>query len=239
MNKACASLTLVFALAALAPARAQAQDAIDLGGGLSVHRTPTWCGASIAVPIRCYAWQPSGFSFPSALTTPLTFARTYAVVPSTGRILASLSNTTGPFMYTGFAVRMLASDDRGLTWQPVTWRWLETVALFAFEPGSGRGVAAGDGGYVWSTDDGGVTWSDHGGSSGTTFTELAVAGREIVLIDSNGNAWRMSGGSFGRDLLVTDRDAHVTSDGDALVVRTLTEEWRIRHGHGVDHHMRR
>jgi hypothetical protein len=233
------SLVLLAALmvaAAIAPAGAQMADAIDLGGGLSVQRRPTWCGAT-GVPIRCYAWEPTGFVFPAGPAVPaLTFARTYAVVPTTGRILAALSNVTSPFMYTGFAVRMLRSDDRGATWVPVTWRWLETVALMAFEPGTARGTAAGDSGYVWTTEDGGTTWIDRGSSIGTTFTELAVAPRETVLVDSNGNVWRMSGGSFARDLLLTDTSAHLTNEGDAIVVRTATEEMRVRHGHGLDRH---
>lgn len=237
------SLALLVALglglaAAIAPARAQSADAIELGEGLSVHRRATWCGA-VGVPIRCYAWEPTGFSFPAGPMVPaLTFARTFTRVPTTGRILAALSNVTSPFMYTGFAVRMLRSDDRGASWTPVTWRWLETVALFAFEPGTARGTAAGDSGYVWTTEDGGTTWLDRGSSSGTTFTELAVGARETVLIDTNGNVWRMSGGSFGRDLLLTDTTAHLTNEGDAIVVRTATEEMRVRHGHGLDRHRR-
>ncbi len=240
MRRVSTALSVIAALLlVIASVRAQAPDTIALGEGLAVQRRATWCGASVAVPIRCQAWEPMGFAFPSALVSPLTFARTWAVVPTTGRILAALSNASGPFLYTGFAVRMLASNDRGATWAPVTWRWVETANLIVFEPGSAHGVAAGDGGYVWTTDDGGVTWVDHGGSSGTTFTELVVAPREIVLVDSNGNAWRMSGGSFGRDLLVTDPSVHATAEGDAIVVRTATEEIRIRHGHGVDRHTRR
>jgi len=231
--------TSILAIVLATMVAAQTPDTIDLGRGLAVQRRATWCGASMAAPIRCSAWDPIGFAFPSALVSPLTFARTYARVPATGRILAALSNVSGPFLYTGFAVRMLRSDDRGATWSPVTWRWLETVALMAFEPGTARGVAAGDSGYVWTTDDGGTTWTDHGSSSGTTFTELAVAPNETVLIDTNGNVWRMSGGSFGRDLLITDTSAHVTTEGDTIWVRTTTQEIRIRHGHGVDRHTRR
>lgn len=233
-------LTAAFLWLALAaaPLRAQSGDAIDLGDGLSVRRVPTWCGAA-GVPIRCYAWQASGFAFPAGPLSPaLTFARTFARVPRTGRLLASVANVSGPFMYTGFAVRMLRSDDRGASWVPVTWRWVETAALIAFEPGSARGVAAGDSGYVWTTDDGGETWRDRGSSSGTTFTELATVAGEIVLVDGAGNVWRMSGGSFARELLLTDTSAHVTTEGDALVVRSATEELRIRHGHGVDRHRR-
>lgn len=225
-------------LSGLAPVGAQTPDTIDLGSGLSVSRRATWCGAT-GVPIRCYAWEPSGFAFPAGPLVPaLTFARTFARVPASGRILAALSNVTSPFMYTGFAVRMLRSDDRGASWVPVTWRWLETVALMAFEPGTSRGVAAGDSGYVWTTTDGGETWRDRGSSSGTTFVELAVADREIVLIDASGNVWRMADGSFARDLLLTDTTAHATNEDDAIVVRTATEELRIRHGHGVDRHRR-
>lgn len=233
------ALSVALALSALASARAQAPDAIDLGQGLSVQRISTWCGAAGA-PFRCSAWQPSGFAFPAGPLAPaLTFARTYARVPATGRILAALSNVNGPFMYTGFAVRLVASDDGGVSWHPLTWRWLETIALFAFEPGSARGVAAGDSGYVWTTDDGGETWRDRGSSTGTTFTELVVVPGEIVLVDASGNVWRMSSGSFARDLLVTDASAHASVEGDAIVVRTTGEELRVRRGHGVDRHRRR
>jgi hypothetical protein len=229
------ALAAILLIAALARAQTS-DDVIDLGDGCSVQRIPTWCG----VGVRCWAWQPTGFAFgPGPLVTPLTFARTWARVPGNGRWLVALANTSGPFLYTGFAVRVLRSDDRGASWQPVTWRWVETVALFAFEPGSDRGVAAGDSGYVWSTDDGGETWRDRGSSVGTTFTELVVVRGETVLIDASGNVWRMSGDSFARDLLLTDTSAHAAREGDAIVVRTSTEELRIRHGHGVDRHTRR
>ena len=215
-------------------ASAQGPDTVDLGAGRSVQRILAWCGIS-----RCPAWTPVGFAFPiNTLGSALAFARTYAVVPSTGRVLVAFSNTSGPFMYTGFAVRVMRSDDHGESWQPVTWRWAETVALFAFEPGTGRGVAAGDSGYVWTTSDGGDTWTSRGSSIGTNFTQLVVAQDETVLVDDHGNVWRMSGGSFGRDLLLTDMGARVTNVGDAIVVRTATEELRIRHGHGVDRHRR-
>jgi hypothetical protein len=234
-------VSVSLALAALAfalTAHAQSPDTIALGEGLSVQRRATWCGASMAAPIRCSAWDPVGFSFPAPLVSSLTFARTWARVPTTGRILVALSNVSSPFMYTGFAVRVMRSDDRGVSWTPVTWRWLETAALMSFTPGTAHGVAAGDSGYVWTTDDGGTTWIDRGSSTGTTFTELVAGDHETLLIDTNGNAWRMSGTSFARDLLLTDTTAHASLEGDAIVVRTATEELRVRHGHGVDRHRR-
>jgi hypothetical protein len=237
-QRAHAALLAALVLSVASAVHAQGE-VIALGDGLSVTRITTWCGAGGAIPMRCTAWQPTGFAFPPPLAGVLPWARTWARVPATGRVLVALANTTSPFMYTGFAVRMLRSDDGGRTFVPVTWRWLETVALMAFEPGSLRGVAAGDSGYVWTTADGGDTWLDRGSSTGTTFTELVVVPGETVLVDAAGNAWRMSGTSFARELLVTDASVHAVVEGDAIVVRTTTQEIRIRHGHGVDRHTRR
>lgn len=234
------ALVLAASLVLAAGARgagAQGPDRIELGEGLAVARQPTWCGA-VGAPVRCQAWAPVGFAFPPPLVSPLTFARTWALVPSSGRILVALSNVGGPFLYTGFAVRMMRSDDHGATFVPVTWRWLETVTIMAFEPGTSRGVAAGESGYVWTTEDGGLTWRDRGSSVGTSFTELVVIRGETVLVDGAGNVWRMSGTSFARDLLLTDASAHASVEGDAIVVRTASEELRVRHGHGVDRHRR-
>jgi len=238
MRSSARSLACSSALAALfvtALASAQVPDVVDFGGGASVRRTLAWCGIA-----RCPAWEAVGWTFPtSTLGSALAFARTYAVVPSSGRVLVAVSNASGPFMSTGFAVRVMRSDDHGASWQPVSWRWAETVALFSFEPGTARGVAAGDSGYVWTTTDGGDTWTSLGGSVGTTFVELVAANRETVLVDDHGNVWQMSDGTFARELLLTDSSAHASREGDAIIVRTTDEELRIRHGHGVDRHPRR
>jgi hypothetical protein len=227
-------LALAFVVLSIAlVASAQLPSAIDLGDGLSVHPHATWCGASPATAGRCMAWQPTGFVFPAPLVPHLTFARTWARVPASGRILVALSNASGPFVFTGFAVRMMRSDDRGASFVPVTWRWLETAGLLSFTPGTSHGVAAGESGYVWTTDDGGITWIDRGSAAGTAFTELVAGEDETVLIDTSGNVWRMSGTSFARDLVLTDTSAHAALEGDAIVVRTATEEVRIRHGHGL------
>jgi hypothetical protein len=222
-------------IACVATASAQGvPDAVDFGGGLSVRRTRVWSGY-VQVP----AWQAVGWTVPTTtLGSALTFARTYAVVPATGRVLVALSNVSGPMLATGYAVRVMRSDDHCASWQPVTWRWAQTVALFSFEPDSARGVAAGDSGYVWTTSDGGETWTSLGSSVGTNFVELVAADRETVLIDDHGNVWRMSGGTFARELLLTAPSAHASRDGDAIVVRTDDEELRVRHGHGVDRHRR-
>jgi hypothetical protein len=227
------SIALSFVLASMASAQG-APDSVDFGGGASVHRTRV-IGAYGPIP----AWQAVGWTMPAGtLGSALAFARTYAVVPSSGRVLVALANTSGPFLMTGFAVRVMRSDDHGASWQPITWRWAETVNLFSFEPGTSRGVAVGDSGYVWTTTDGGETWTSLGNSVGTIFVELLAGERETLLIDDHGNVWRMSGGTFARELLLTDTSAHLSRDGAALVVRTDTEELRIRHGHGVDRHRR-
>jgi hypothetical protein len=204
---------------------------LELGGGLRVRRVPRFCVGG-AVGSGCFAWEPVGFSFGGEVVLP--FATTFARVPTNGRILAALPTATTLYVPLGYTTRMLRSDDLGEHWISVPWRWVEAVGIMVFDAGTDDGVAAGGSGYLWATDDGGLTWTEHGSASGTTYVELAMRDGVVVALDSNGNVWRAPHGNFDRDLIATDRSAHLSTEGDAVVVRTSDSILRLRRGGSVE-----
>lgn len=204
---------------------------LDLGAGLAVRRIPRYCPGG-SVGSGCFAWEPVGFSFGGEIALP--FARTFARVPTSGRILAALPVARTLYVPLGFTTRMLRTDDLGEHWAPVPWRWVESVSLMVFDEGTDDGVAAGDSGYLWATDDGGLTWTEHGNASGTTYVELVMHDSVVVALDSQGNAWRAQHGNFDRELIATDPHAHVSIEGEAVVVRTESAVYRLRRGRSVE-----
>ncbi len=210
------ALTLVPAVASIARADDGLQT-IDLGGGASVRqvRTVCWHGP-------CAIWVPEGLSFGDH--PELEVAMTFARVPRTGRILAARSNTAlwgGPFAtWNGVGLdSVLYTDDLGRTWQTANWRWWTPPRVIDFDPGSTFGVAAGDGGYVWNTEDGGATWVDRRDASGQSFDGVWVVGRVCVLHDREGVTWVSRDGGFVLERLTDARDVAIEREGDALVVQ--------------------
>ncbi len=204
---------------------------LDLGGGVRVRRAPRYCQGG-SVGSGCFAWEPVGFTFGSDVG--LAFAQTFARVPSTGRILAALPLASTLYSPIPYATRLMRTDDLGEHWTPVAWRWAETVTVLAFDAEGGGGVAAGDSGYLWATTDGGITWTEHGSSAGTTYVELAIHDGVVVARDSNGNVYRAPHGNFDRELVVTDRGARVSVEGDAVVVRTSDALYSLRRGRATE-----
>jgi hypothetical protein len=226
-------LAMVVALCAWTPAATAQSGAseIDLGDGMRVHRVPRYCfGGSVAS--GCFAWEPEGFSFGEQVALP--FARTFARVPTNGRILAALPLASTLYVPLGYTARMMRSDDRGAHWLEVPWRWAESVSILVFDAGTDDGVAAGDSGYLWATSDGGLTWSEHGSATGTTYVELAMRDSVVVALDAVGNVWRAQHGNFDRQLLLTDRTAHLSTDDDAVVISTDDAVLRVTRHHGVE-----
>ncbi len=196
-----------------------------------MRRIPRYCPGGSTVT-GCFAWEPVGFSFGSEVG--LSFARTFARVEPNGRILAALPLASSLYAPFGVTTRMLRTDDLGEHWIPVPWRWVESVAIMVFDAGTDDGVAAGDSGYLWATTDGGLTWTEHGNAAGTTYTELAMRDSVVVARDSAGNVWRAPHGNFDRELIVTDPTAHLTTEGDSVLVRTERDVFRLRRGHAVE-----
>lgn len=220
-------LVLAFACFAVlpvvaAPALAQVLLERDLGGGCSVRQTTTFasCWGS-ALP--CIVWVPTGFSF--AGIEPLGAATAFARVPATGRIVAAIrgSRRSWPSRTTG----VLYTDDLGATWSAARWTWPSVALALAFEPASERGVAAGAGGYVWTTEDGGTTWTDRGSSSGTTYVDAARLEHTVVLVDDHGAAWRSRDGGFARESLADGVVGPLTVDVDAITVTTASHSVRV------------
>jgi hypothetical protein len=189
---------------------------IDLGAGASVRQVRTICWHG-----PCAIWVPEGLSFGDH--PELEVAMTFARVPRTGRIVAARSNTWlwgGPYpMWNAVGLDyVLYTDDLGRTWQTATWRWWTPPRVIDFDPGSTFGVAAGDGGYVWNTEDGGATWVDRRDASGQSFDGVWVVGRVCVLHDGAGVTWVSRDGGFVLERLTDEHDVTIDREGDAIVV---------------------
>lgn len=223
-------LIATLASVTLAPpqsARAQGPRTIDLGDGRAVRQVSVPCGVS-----RCLRWQPRGVLF-SGHERRLAYARTFAWVPSTGRVVASYAASwRGGYLdvdraYAGNA-GMLTSDDGGRTWQQSRWPWPHVANAVAFDRETAYGVAVGDAGYTWSTDDGGRTWTDHRSDGGVVYTQVAVLGRVSVFASSAGEVWRSRDGGFRRRSLVEREGVRIETTDDAIVVESESGEELVR-----------
>jgi hypothetical protein len=204
-------------------ASAQGFETRDLGAGLSVRQVSTYAYCwGAATP--CTVWEPIGFSF--AGIDALRVATTFARVPETGRIVAAVTGVR-PWR-TVRSHGVLYTDDLGATWSAARWDWPVRVRVIAFEPTSLRGIAAGEGGYVWTTDDGGATWTDRGSSSGTTYLDAARLGDTVVLVDDHGAAWRSRDGGFARESLAEGLVGALRVEGREIVVPVERGLVRVR-----------
>lgn len=198
---------------------------LDLGDGVSVDDV---CQPSRPRP--CAGWQPVGFVFGDA-TPWLLQADTFGRVRATGAILATASirpAITYPSAAPMRAHRVLRTTDGGLHWREVPWPWTQTPRLFAFDRLRLDGVATGESGYVWTTDDGGAHWVDHGGDA-VTWAAAAIADREIVLADASGHVVRSRDG-LARETVVDDRSATIEQRDTEIVVHASDADYVVRHG---------
>jgi hypothetical protein len=207
---------LATAILALASGALAQVGEIAIGPGLAVRREGAVCDDGIT-GIPCLVWVPIGFAFGDRAELP--YARAFGYVPSTGRIVA-VHNVGG-------RGGVLYTDDLGASWRDGRWDWHQAANAVAFDPSSTFGVAAGEGGYVWNTDDGGRTWRDRGSSSGTSYTDVRVLGRIAVLRDDQGRVWLSRDGGFGRDLLAEDRSALLGSTASTIVVWTPRRRYEV------------
>lgn len=222
------ALVVVFTLAASAQAQWTVAERVQLGGGIAVERM--CIPRALTRRPSCRGWTPVGFAFGDALRW-LTFARTFARVPATGRLVAVPGASTDPG-YTGETPWMLLSDDGGAHWTATEDSGSARPTLLAFDNLTIDGVAAGDSGHIWSTSDGAVHWTDHGGDA-RVWSDLAIAGGEIVLADSSGNTFVSHDGGFARERLPVEGRAILEQRDDEIIVRTERTECTVRHGHGV------
>lgn len=227
------AVVALLALSGLGSERARAQElrAIDLGEGRSVRQVPVPCGYG-----RCLRWQPQGLRF-TGHSQRLAYARAFAWVPSTGRIVASYYANTTPTRYPGQLfvdgddignAGLLFTDDGGRSWERSDWPWPNAANAIAFDRERPFGVAVGDAGHVWSTDDGGRTWRDRRSDSGVVYTQVAVLGRATVFADDEGQVWRSTDGGFRRRSLVESAGVELSTQGDAIVVESGGGEVLVR-----------
>lgn len=227
-------LGLALALFLAAPSGTSAQraieaiDHVELGDGASVRRIVRPCWYTVAA--MCTWWQPEGtlsFGGVRDLEVASAFARTprgrvVAMVPGLAQGYAAPSDL-------GYAVTatVLYTDDLGATWQRGDWPDAHAHALaFAFDPSTGAGVAVGQGGGIWTSDDGGVRWRNRRSSSGTVYVRAWVRGRAVVVEDDRGALWLSRDGGFALESLAEGGRVEATDDG-ALVVRARDRSWRI------------
>lgn len=217
------ALAFLLALSGAAGASAQALETRELGAGLSVMQVSTfaYCWGA-ATP--CVVWEPVGFSF--AGIDALRIASAFARVPESGRIVAAVTGVR-PWR-TVRSHGILYTDDLGATWSAAAWSWPVRVRALSFEPSGLRGVAAGESGYVWTTEDGGATWRDRGSSAGTTYVDAARLGDVVVLVDEHGGAWRSRDGGFARDTLGAGVTRPLAVTADEIVVEARSGTVRVR-----------
>ena len=199
---------------------------IDLGGDASVTLSPTRCHFGTDL-LNCRVWHPSGFEF-GEWQTVLESSYAFARVPWTGRIVAVFRNAGSVDGRSGTPSGVLYTDDLGATWQAGPWRWAQAARALAFDPASNFGIAAGDGGHVWSTEDGGETWRTRRSAAGIAYTQVAVIGRVCVLVDENGTIWRSRDGGFSLDTLTRSRDITLFTADDEIIVTTPEQTLRVR-----------
>jgi hypothetical protein len=180
--------------------------------------------------VGCVIWEPLGFAFGAHYE--LQLASTFARVPETGRIVAGRSNAPprGPPLVAwnaGGLDYVLTTDDLGQSWQPSRWRWWTPPRAIAFDRHSSFGVAAGDGGYVWNTNDGGETWVERRASAGQVWEAVWVVGRVAILRDAGGVTYVSRDGGFVLERLTEDPHARVEQDGEAFIIRTARSAFRV------------
>lgn len=125
-------------------------------------------------------------------------------------------------------VAIVYSDDEGQSWHRARGGSGAAVRVIAFAPEGMRGVAAGDHGTIWSTDDGGVTWRGHGGvEPGACFPQVLVLGIASVLIDERGRIWRSRRGGSQRSLVTQDPEAVVNLRPEAIEIETRGRRYRV------------
>ncbi len=197
------------------PAAAQAVvRTLDLGDGVILTAQTSSPGVC-AMPFGpCTTWHAVGLDI--ARMDGLLVARTFARVPGTSRIVASVPHRGSFFRTAG----LLYTDDRGANWQAAAWPSANTAEAIAFSADGALGVAVGPSRSVWITTDRGLRWIERTSSAGLTYVEVAVLGEAIVIVDESHEAWRSRDRAFSLSSVAGEVIAPLAIEGAFIVITT-------------------
>jgi hypothetical protein len=204
------TLALVFALA-LSTAVAHAQRADPLAAW---DRAPACAG-------------PGDFTF-GRLAPQLRGAIHWAC--SRDHVIALLRASHTPFaqsVYQLDAGPIVWTSDRGRTWHQSGWEWPDLPRAIAFDPGSGWGLAVGDNGAVWSSNDGGASFVDHGDAPPASFVDVLVLDRVGVARDDRGDYYVLREDGLDRVRIAHAPDGWMEHAGETIVVHAPSGDVRV------------
>jgi len=162
---------------------------VDLGDGMQVSLVALPAG-SCGTIAPCALW--SGVGLDLGRRDALLVARTFARVPGTPRVIASIPPMPSwallswrPWRSTG----VLYTDDRGATWNASAWPSANAAEAIAFTPDGALGVAVGPARGIWISEDRGLRWTERSAGAGLRYVDVAALGRAIVIVDEARAAW--------------------------------------------------
>lgn len=136
-------------------------ETFPLGAGMSVDRLHIrWGRGSYAT------WRANGFSLgPAPVVNALSFSGAQG-----GRVVAIVHG--GAYF----------TDDRGANWQPASWDGAASAAAISFDAASAFGVAGGEDGTIWTTEDRGEHWRRRREREQELVTAVATMGTAFAFV---------------------------------------------------------
>lgn len=201
---------------------------IELGDGMQTllfALPPGSCGLGVA---PCALW--TGIGLDIARMDALLVARTYARVPGSPRVVASVPPAPSWALSTWrrwHAAGVLYTDDRGAHWAAADWPGANFAEAIAFSEDGSLGVAVGASQGIWTSEDQGLTWRERSSSAGLRYVDVAVLGRAIVFVDEGRTAWASRDRGFSSSLVAEDVTGALRTEAEAIVVPTEEGEVRI------------
>jgi photosystem II stability/assembly factor-like uncharacterized protein len=129
---------------------------------------------------------------------------------------------------------LLFTDDLGQRWQPIRWDYSASPHAIAFDLNTDFGVAVGENGSVWTTDDGALTWRSRRDDAGIDLIRVCVLGRIVAIGSSEGSVWISADGGTSVRLVVRGDSTtggsipSIAIEGHAIRIRrNLHEQWRV------------
>lgn len=211
---------LLLALFVATPVAAQAVvRTIDLGDGISVRaETSSVCALRFG---PCTTWHAVGLDI--ARMDGLLVARTFARVPNSPRILASVPHRGSFYRTAG----LLYTDDAGANWQAAAWPSANAASAIAFDETGALGVAVGPSESVWITTDRGARWIERTSSAGLEYVDVRVLGQAIVIVDSGRTAHRTRDRGFSLQTVGGEVTEPLRIEGGFIVVTTARRVYRV------------